>query len=81
VKEWIEAKLEDEPAEDQPRCTNHYLCPKDDTRWDAGWSCMANDRCPTCDSVVEPYAMTRNADQSEVIHNQAVYNKANVVER
>jgi hypothetical protein len=31
---------------------------------------MANDRCPTCDGVVEPYAMTRNADQSETIHNQ-----------
>lgn len=38
-----------------------------------------NDRCPTCHAVVEPYAMTRNADQSEVIHNREVYNKANVV--
>ena len=80
VKEWLESKL-DQPGEDQPRCTNHYLCPKDDTRWDAGWSCMANDRCPTCDAVVEPYAMTRNADDWETIHNREVYNRANVVEK
>jgi hypothetical protein len=80
VKEWLEAKLR-EPAveEDQPRVTNHYLCPKDIVRWDANWSCMCNDRCPTCDAVVEPFATTRNADQSETIHNQAVYNRANVV--
>jgi hypothetical protein len=78
VKEWLESKL-DEPVEDEPRFTNHYLCLNDRTRWDGGWCCMCNDRCPTCDAVVEPYAMTHNADQSETIHNQAVYNKANAV--
>jgi hypothetical protein len=80
VKEWLEAKLR-EPVveEDQPRCTNHYLCPNDSTRWDSGWSCMCNDRCPTCDAVVEPYAMTNSSDESEVIHDQQVYNRANVV--
>lgn len=78
VKEWLQAKLR-EPEADEPRFTNHYLCPQDSTRWDAGWSCMANDRCPTCDGVTEPYATTRNADQVEAIHNQAVYRKANVV--
>jgi hypothetical protein len=79
VKEWLEAKLR-EPAveEKQPRCTNHYLCLDDNTRWDSGWSCMCNDRCPTCDAVTEPYAMT-NADESEVIHDQQVYSRANVV--
>lgn len=79
VKEWLEAKLR-EPVveEEQPRCTNHYLCLRDETRWDAGWSCMCNDRCPTCDSVTEPYAMT-NSDESEVIHDREVYNRANVV--
>jgi hypothetical protein len=68
-----------EHQEDEPRYTNHYLCPRDTTRWDAGWSCMANDRCPTCDAVVEPYAMTRNADGSQTIHDQRIYNRANVV--
>ena len=39
---------------------------------------MANDRCPTCEAVVEPYAMT-NAEGSETIYDRQVYNKANVV--
>jgi hypothetical protein len=56
VKEWLQSKL-DERVED-PRCTNHYLCPNDNTRWDARWSCMCNDRCATCDGVTEPYATT-----------------------
>jgi hypothetical protein len=57
---------------------NHYLCPRDDTRWDAEWSCMANDRCPTCEAVVEPFAMT-NAEGSETIYDKQVYNTASVV--
>jgi hypothetical protein len=77
VKEWLESKL-DEPVKEEPRYTNHFLCAKDSTHWDAKWSCMCNDRCPTCDAVTEPYATTRNADQSETIHNQDVYDKANV---
>jgi hypothetical protein len=78
VKEWLESKL-DEPGEDPPQCTNSYLCPNDSTRWDARWSCICNDRCPTCAAVVEPYATSDNADQSETIHNQVVYDRANVV--
>lgn len=78
VKEWLESKL-GEPGAGEPRFTNHYLCPQDSTRWDAGWSCMCNDRCPTCDAVTEPYAMTNNSDDSEVIHDRKVYNRANVV--
>jgi hypothetical protein len=80
VKEWLEAKLR-EPEEAEPRFTNHYLCPQDSTRWDAGWSCMANDRCPTCDAVTEPYATSRNADGSEAIHNRAVYDRAKLTGR
>lgn len=80
VREWLEAKL-GEPVADEPRFTNHYLCPKDSTRWDAAWSCLCNDRCPTCDAVTEPYATTRNADGSETIHNQSDYSKANVIGR
>jgi hypothetical protein len=79
VKEWLEAKLRERvEEEEQPRCTNHYLCAQDQTRWDSGWSCMCNDRCPTCDTVTEPYAMT-NADESEMIHDREVYNRANVI--
>lgn len=71
-----ESKL-DEPAGDEPRFTNSYLCPNDSTRWDARWSCLCNARCPTCGTVVEPYATTRNTDQRETIHNQEVYDRAN----
>jgi hypothetical protein len=78
VKEWLQSKL-DEPAEGEPRCTNHYLCPNDSTRWNAGWSCVCNDRCATCAAVVEPYATTDNADHHETIHNQVVYDRANAV--
>lgn len=34
---------------------------------------------PLPDAVVEPYATTHHADDRETIHNQAVYNRANVV--
>jgi hypothetical protein len=81
MKEWLKRKLDElgssEPDEDGPRSTNHYLCLKDLTRWDAAWSCMCNDRCPTCDAVVEPYQTTSNADQGKTIHNQEVYDRAN----
>lgn len=40
-----------------------------DTRWDAGWSCMVIDRCPTCSSPVAPFETTRNADGEQVINN------------
>jgi hypothetical protein len=80
VKEWLQARL-DEPAQDEPRCTNSYLCQQDNVRWDAKWSCVCNDRCPTCDALVEPFATTCNADQSETIHNQEIYEKANVTGR
>jgi hypothetical protein len=69
---------DDKPEpEDESRYTNSYLCPNDQTRWDDDWSCMCNDRCPSCDAEIEPYATTDNSDGSEVIHNQEVYDKAN----
>lgn len=33
---------------------NKYLCPCG-TRWNDQWSCMVDDRCPTCDTAVSPY--------------------------
>lgn len=66
--------------EDEERYTNHYLCPNDNTRWDDDWSCMCNDRCPTCDAEIEPYASTDNKDGAEVIHCQEVRDKANGIE-
>ncbi|MGA8507305.1 MAG: hypothetical protein WB762_17005 [Candidatus Sulfotelmatobacter sp.] len=43
VKEWLEAKVREPAVEpEQPRCTNHYLCLRDNVRWDSGWSCMCD---------------------------------------
>lgn len=34
---------------------NRYRCPGDGTLWVMIWSCMCNDRCPTCNSEITPY--------------------------
>jgi hypothetical protein len=33
---------------------NYYSCPCG-MRWVDKWSCMCNDRCPTCNKEIEPY--------------------------
>jgi hypothetical protein len=44
-------------AERQPpfRFRNYYECPIDGIKWHDAWTCMCNDRRPTCDSEIEPY--------------------------
>lgn len=32
---------------------NHYICPLCYTEWYDEWSCMCNDRSPTCDAEIE----------------------------
>jgi hypothetical protein len=34
---------------------NYYCCPNDGTKWHDEWDHRCNDRCPTCDSEIEPY--------------------------
>ena len=34
---------------------NYYKCPDDGTEWTMIWSCMCDDRCPKCNSEIEPY--------------------------
>ena len=34
---------------------NHYQCPDDGTKWTMVWSCMCDDRCPSCDHEIVPY--------------------------
>jgi hypothetical protein len=45
------------PAEPGPKFAfrNYYRCPNDGTMWKDEWSCMCNDRCPTCGAEIEPY--------------------------
>lgn len=35
---------------------NHYRCSECGSEWDDEWDCMCNDRCPTCNAEIEPYA-------------------------
>ena len=32
----------------------HYVCPRCATEWTDEWSCLCNDRCPTCDLEITP---------------------------
>ncbi len=34
---------------------NYYRCPEDGTAWAMTWSCMCDDRCPTCSREIEPH--------------------------
>ena len=34
---------------------NYYQCPNDGTTWHDQWDHLCNDRCPVCDSEIEPY--------------------------
>lgn len=55
---------------------NHYHCPNDGTSWDDEWECMCNDRCPKCRAEIEPYMSIELRSGEEIIHAQAVYDKA-----
>jgi len=37
------------------RFRNYYLCPNDGTRWHDDWNHLSNDRCPVCNTEIEPY--------------------------
>ena len=37
------------------RFRNYYQCPTDGTKWHDEWNHLCNDRCPVCDSEIEPY--------------------------
>ena len=34
---------------------NHYDCPVCGTTWTDEWNCACNDRCPKCNTEIEPY--------------------------
>jgi hypothetical protein len=38
-----------------PQFINYYRCPDDGTQWTMIWSCMCDDRCPTCNHEIVPY--------------------------
>jgi hypothetical protein len=38
-----------------PGFVNYYRCSNDGTEWADVWSCMCNDKCPSCNAEIEPY--------------------------
>ena len=36
--------------------SNQYCCPYCRLEWQYEWDCACNDRCPTCNKEIEPYA-------------------------
>ena len=51
---------------DQPEqwFLNEYYCCECGEAWEDEWDCMCNDRCPQCDTEIEP---TRSKDISHVL--------------
>jgi len=39
----------------EARFRNYYRCPDDEAHWSMTWSCMCNDRCPTCNHEIGPF--------------------------
>jgi DNA-directed RNA polymerase subunit RPC12/RpoP len=35
--------------------TNFYKCSECGTEWQDEWDCTCNDRCPNCNTEIEPY--------------------------
>lgn len=62
-----------EDEEDETIFLNHYRCTHADTphagappdEWEDEWSCMCNDRCPTCNVEVEPYESEELGDEQD----------------
>jgi hypothetical protein len=44
----------DVPPRPAMRFRNYYECTHEETKWDEEWTCVCNDRCPTCDTETEP---------------------------
>jgi hypothetical protein len=50
-----------EKEKDPPKAAwyeNHYVCSECNSSWIDEWSCMCNDRCPECDSEIQPTSST-----------------------
>jgi hypothetical protein len=73
VAEWLRSHVappnpdEDEGGEPTTRYLNHYRCVCGH-EWTDEWDCMCNDRCPKCDTEIEPY----QSDELAVNGMQAV---------
>ncbi len=82
IDELCEKISVDLEIDTERRYTNNYLCPADATRWDTESDCMHMDHCPNCGTQVEPYAsIDKRKGDVQLIHNKAVYDNANVIDK
>jgi hypothetical protein len=42
---------------------NHYVCDQCDETWQDTWDCMCNDRCPNCNTEIEPHESLEVTDE------------------
>lgn len=54
---WKERFMENKEKnqEQESSFINYYECSECGETWEDVWSCMCNDRCPNCNSEIEPY--------------------------
>ena len=51
----ITTRTIDPPPSPIMRFRNYYECSIDGTKWHNEWTCMCNNRCPTCDTETETH--------------------------
>ncbi len=54
----------DEEEENPEKYLNYYKCPCS-CKWESSWSCMCDDRCPDCNTPIQPYK-SEEIDTGEV---------------
>ena len=71
ILDWQDSDAEefdefaDKDDDEEAQYLNHYRCAHEDPsrsghgkpadEWTMVWSCMCNDKCPTCNAEIEPY--------------------------
>ena len=58
------AVLMNEKHQESLRFTNFYKCSECGYKWHSRWSCTCNDRCPSCNTEIEPTNSVENEDSS-----------------
>ena len=48
-------RMDEEPEENKDRFHNFYRCSECGEEWEDYWSCACDDRCPKCNTEIEPY--------------------------
>ena len=44
---------------------NYYFCPECGTEWVDAWSCMCDDRCPSCNKSCSPFDSEESGEDED----------------